>query len=204
MDVATPPLRLDPERALAGLVWSEVFGRVAPVEVEVGIGKGRFLLAAAASRPDVDHLGIEWANEYLRIAETRAGKRGLRNVRFVRADAKDLVARAIPETSVAAYYVFYPDPWPKKRHQKRRLVSAATLGELARIMRPGAELRIATDIGDYARWILLAVREQHSFGWSVEGPRDWRERPPDWPSTRYEAKALREGRRSTYFRFRRA
>jgi tRNA (guanine-N7-)-methyltransferase len=102
----------------------------------VGIGKGRFLLTAAAARPEVDHLGIEWANEYLRIAETRAGKRGLRNVRFVRADAKSLVARAIPDASVAAYYVFYPDPWPKKRHHKRRFLRP--LHHRSRGRHPGA------------------------------------------------------------------
>ena len=95
-----------------------------------------------------------------------------------------------PDASIARAFILFPDPWPKKRHHKRRLVSAATLAELARVMRPGAELRIATDIGDYARWILLAVREQHSFSWTAEGPRDWRERAADWPPTRYEQKAL--------------
>jgi len=79
----------------------------------------------------------------------------------------------------------------------------ATLAELARVMRPGGELRIATDIGDYARWILLAVRAQGGFHWVAEAPPDWRVRPPDWPPTRYEQKALREGRRCAYFRFRR-
>ena len=92
------PLRLEADEALAGLDWARVFGRVAPVEVEIGIGKGRFLLAAAEARPEVDHLGVEWANEFLRIAETRAEKRGLENLRFVRVDAKDLadaLAKAI-------------------------------------------------------------------------------------------------------------
>jgi tRNA (guanine-N7-)-methyltransferase len=77
------------------------------------------------------------------------------------------------------------------------------LRELARVLRPAAELRLATDIGDYARWMLLAVQEQHTFRWVAEGPRDWRERPQDWPPTRYEQKALGEGRRCYYFRFRR-
>ena len=120
----TRPLRLDPERALlSGLDWEDVFGSPGPVEVEIGIGKGRFLLAVAEARPGVRLLGVEWANEYLRVAEARAEKRGLENVRFVRADARELVARSIPDASVDAYYVFYPDPWPKKRHHKRRLIT---------------------------------------------------------------------------------
>ena len=110
-----------------------------------------------------------------------------------------------PTASIARAFILFPDPWPKKRHQKRRLVSAATLGELARIMRPGAELRIATDIGDYARWILLAVQRTASFRWmAAERRAIGASAAPDWPPTRYEQKALREGRRCSYFRFRRA
>jgi tRNA (guanine-N7-)-methyltransferase len=169
-DTAAPSLRLDPDRSLGGLTWEEVFGRVRPVEVEVGIGKGRFLLSIAALRPEVDHLGIEWANEYLRIAETRAAKRGLRNVRFVRADAKALVARAIPERSVSAYYVFYPDPWPKKRHHKRRFFDGSTVDRVADTLVPGGWLHVATDHDDY--WEVIeplldghaAFRRQPAFG----------------------------------------
>jgi tRNA (guanine-N7-)-methyltransferase len=194
VDVAAASLRLDPERALAGLVWSEVFGRVAPVEVEVGIGKGRFLLAAAAARPEVDHLGIEWANEYLRIAETRAGKRGLRNVRFVRADAKDLVARAIPQASVAAYYVFYPDPWPKKRHHQRRFFDRSTIDRVVATLVPGGRLHVATDHDGY--WEVIeplldgtaGLRREPVFG----GPAF--PFPPEGALTNFEAKYEVEGR----------
>ncbi len=194
MDVAVAPLRLDPERALAGLVWSEVFGRIAPVEVEVGIGKGRFLLTAAAARPEVDHLGIEWANEYLRIAETRAGKRGLRNVRFVRADAKDLVARAIPDRSVTAYYVFYPDPGPTKRHHKRRFFDRSTSDRVVATLVPGGCLHVATDHDDY--WTVIEplldgtaeLRRQPIFG----GPAF--PLPAEGALTNFEAKYEVEGR----------
>jgi tRNA (guanine-N7-)-methyltransferase len=194
VDVAPAPLRLDPERVLDGLVWSEVFGRTAPVEVEVGIGKGRFLLAAAAARPEVDHLGIEWANEYLRIAETRAAKRGLHNLRFVRVDAKDLVARAIPETSVSAYYVFYPDPWPKKRHHKRRFFDRSTTDRVVATLVPGGWLHVATDHEDY--WQVIEplldgtprLRREPVFG----GPAF--PLPAEGALTNFEAKYEVEGR----------
>jgi tRNA (guanine-N7-)-methyltransferase len=112
--------------------------------------------------------------------------------------------RWLPDGQIARAFILFPDPWPKKRHQKRRLVSAATLGELARIMRPGAELRIATDIGDYARWILLAVREQHSLGGPLKDPATGASGRPIGrrPATRQKP-CVRAGR-CAYFRFRRA
>ena len=194
---APPPvsrLRLDADRALEGLVWAELFGRAGPVEVEVGIGKGRFLLAAAQARPDVLHFGVEWANEYLRIAEERAEKRGLDNVRFVRTDAKELIACAIPDASVAAYYVFYPDPWPKKRHHKRRFFTETTLGDVARTLVKGGWLHVATDHEEYWSVIEPLVDRHPDF-----------ERLPDFggpafpldpgqPLTNFEAKYLTQGR----------
>lgn len=195
-DTGAPPLslRLDPDRSLAGLDWLEVFGARGPVEIEVGIGKGRFLLAAAAGRPEVFHLGIEWANQYLRIAEERARKRGLGNVRLVRADAKLLVARAVPDASVDAYYVFYPDPWPKKRHHKRRFFDAPTVERLAATLRPGGRLHVATDHDGY--WQALeplldghaALARLPVFG---EPPFPL---PAEVPLTNFEAKYSVEGR----------
>ena len=109
--------------------------------------------------------------------------------------------RWLPTSSLSRVFVLFPDPWPKKRHVKRRLVSGALLEYLARVMAPGAELRIATDIGDYARTILLSVRAHPAFTWQAKGPADWQERGPDWPPTRYEAKARKQGRRCYFFRF---
>ena len=190
----TPLLRLDPDRALAGLDWSEVFGGTGRVEIEVGIGKGRFLLATAALRPDHRFLGIEWANEYLRVAEERAGKRGLTNVRFVRVDAKELVARGVPDASVTTYYVFYPDPWPKKRHHKRRFFDLKTVEALARTLLPEGCLHVATDHEEY--WSVLeplldghpALERMPAFG----GP-DF-PLSPDEPLTNFEVKYAAEGR----------
>ena len=193
--VEAPELRLDPVRLLQSVDWEEIFGSGAPVEIEVGIGKGRFLLASASARPAVAHLGIEWANKYLRIAEARAHKRGLRNVRFARVDARELVHCAIPTASVSAYYVFYPDPWPKKRHQKRRFIRTETADHLARTLLPEGKLHVSTDHEEYWQQIEQvleahpAFRRLPSFG-GEDFPL-----PAEQPLTNYEAKYRVEGRR---------
>jgi tRNA (guanine-N7-)-methyltransferase len=97
--------------------------------------------------------------------------------------------------------VLFPDPWPKTRHHKRRIVGPATVPQLARILRDGAELRVATDVADYQGWILQYVLASGAFRWPARRPSDWRERPADWPATRYETKAAEAGRRAAFFRF---
>jgi tRNA (guanine-N7-)-methyltransferase len=187
-------LRLDLETVVEGLDWRHVFGREGRVEIEIGIGKGRFLLAVAAARPDVLHLGVEWSNEYLRIVETRAERGNLENVRFVRADAGDVVRRAIPERSVSAYYVFYPDPWPKKRHHKRRFLQPANVDAMAKSLVPRGWLHATTDHDDY--WSVIeplldahpAFTRHPDFG-GPEFPL-----PIDGPLTNFEAKYEVEGR----------
>ena len=188
------PLRLDPVTAVEAIDWREVFGREGRVEVEIGIGKGRFLLAAATARPEILHFGVEWSNEYLRMVETRAERAGLENVRFVRADANDVVRRAIPQRSVAAYYVFYPDPWPKKRHHKRRFLQTANVDAIAKTLLPEGWLHVATDHDDY--WSVIeplidghaAFKRAPVFG-GPEFPL-----PIDGPLTNFEAKYEVEGR----------
>jgi len=188
------PLRLDPEVGVEQLDWRRVFGREGRVEIEIGIGKGRFLLACATARPEVLHFGIEWSNEYLRVVETRAERANLDNVRFVRADASDLVRRAIPEGSVSAYYIFYPDPWPKKRHHKRRFLQAANVDALAKTLVPSGGLHVATDHDDY--WSVIeplldthpGFVRQPTFG-GPEFPL-----PVDGALTNFEAKYEVQGR----------
>lgn len=193
LKIEAPELRLDPERIERGVVWDEIFGATGRVEIEIGIGKGRFLLAAAESRPDVHHLGVDWANQFLRIAESRALRRGLSNVRFVRIDARELV-RAIPDETVGTFYVFYPDPWPKKRHNKRRFLRADNVEHLARTLTDGGHLHVATDHPDYWEAIepLLdghdIFRRLTDFG-GAEFPL-----PVDAPLTNFEAKYNDQGR----------
>jgi len=193
--VVESDLRVEPERALEGLDWPKIFGAEGPVEVEIGIGKGRFLLAAAELRPDVMHFGVEWANKYLRIAETRASRRGLENVRFARVDARELVSRCITPSSVGVYYVFYPDPWPKKRHHKRRFFQKETVDHLVRTLVPGGALHAATDHVDY--WeVIEPLLDGH--GKLERLPEFGGEGFPlatDEPLTNFEAKYRIEGRK---------
>jgi tRNA (guanine-N7-)-methyltransferase len=187
-----PPTRLD-----------ELFAPpTQEVWLEIGFGGAEHLLWQARANPLIGLIGCEPFEDGVVKALSAIECEKLANIRLYADDARPLL-RWLPDASIARAFILFPDPWPKKRHQKRRLVSAATLGELARIMRPGSELRVATDIGDYARWILLAVREQGGFRWTAESASDWRDRGDNWPATRYEQKALREGRRCAYFRFRR-
>ena len=194
LKIEAPQFRLDPDAALEGLDWNAVYAGPGPVEIEIGIGKGRFLLAAAELRPEVRMLGVEWANKYLRIAERRAERRGLENVRFVRVDARDLIARAVPEASVRAYYVFYPDPWPKKRHHKRRFFWPPTPDHLARTLEDEGLLHVATDHADYWEMIVPALDGHPAFVRlpAFGGPAF--PLPVDEPLTNFETKYRVEGR----------
>jgi tRNA (guanine-N7-)-methyltransferase len=110
---------------------------------------------------------------------------------------------ALPPSSIDRVFILFPDPWPKLRHEKRRLVSRETLDALAAIMRDGAELRLATDDDNYLRWMLERVTDHPSFEWLARSSRDWRARPTDWPPTRYEEKARAAGRAPIFLRARR-
>jgi len=188
-----PELRIElPEH---GLLDPQRLFPVPPAELwlEIGFGAGEHLAEQAAAHPDVGFLGAEvFENGVVKLlAEVQ--RRGLGNVRILVDDARLLLA-ALPDASVGRTFILFPDPWPKARHHKRRMVSPATLDQLARIMKDGAELRLATDDIGYLRAMLELAPVHAGFAWQARGPRDWRERPSDWPATRYEAKAVAAGR----------
>jgi tRNA (guanine-N7-)-methyltransferase len=131
------------------LAWKRVFGNDHPVEIEIGIGKGRFLIDAAQRLPQVNFVGIEWAAKYLRIAHERSAKRHLHNVRLVRAEAREFVEFFVPASSVQAYHIYFPDPWPKKKHHKRRLFNEEFCREVERTLLPRGRLWLATDCQGY-------------------------------------------------------
>lgn len=185
-----------PPRSLAELFPCEVD----EVWLEIGFGGAEHLIWQADRNRRVGFIGCEPFEEGIAKALTSIEERGLENVRLYADDARD-VLRWLPPASIARVFILFPDPWPKRRHQKRRLVSPQLVAELARVMPARGELRIATDIGDYARTVLLALQSSSAFSWSATGPADWRNRPDDWPPTRYEAKAIREGRKCYFFRF---
>jgi tRNA (guanine-N7-)-methyltransferase len=175
-------------------------GAPAELWLEIGFGAGEHLAWQAARHPGVAFLGAEVFVNGISglLREIDAGK--LDNIRIYQGDGRDLLD-ALPARSVARAFLLFPDPWPKLRHHKRRIVQPAVLDRLAAVMSDDAELRLATDHQDYLRWMLQLITAHPAFRWLASGPRDWRERPDDWPATRYEFKALGEGRKSTYLRF---
>jgi tRNA (guanine-N7-)-methyltransferase len=173
------------------------------VWLEIGFGGGEHLIWQATHNPNVGLIGCEPFEDGVVKVLSTVDAEPLANIRVHADDGRPLL-RLLPDASIARAFILFPDPWPKRRHHKRRLVSSETVAELARIVRADGELRVATDIGEYACAILQAVLGHGSFGWMAAGPEDWRNRVTDWPQTRYEAKALREGRRCYYFRFGRA
>jgi tRNA (guanine-N7-)-methyltransferase len=184
-----PRASFDPAAPPAGATW-----------LEIGFGGGEHLLWQARQNPEVALLGCEPYEDGVIKVLTAVEAEGLVNVRVHMGDARD-VLRALPVSSIDLAFILFPDPWPKRKHRKRRLVNPSLLDLLARTMKQGAELRIATDIGDYARTILEAFEREPRYSWQAQSPADWRVRPPDWPETRYESKAAAAGRQSYYFRF---
>jgi tRNA (guanine-N7-)-methyltransferase len=170
--------------------------------LEIGFGGGEHLAAQAAARPEIGLIGCEPFISGVARLLSLIEAQGLSNVRLFSDDAR-LLMRALPDASLERIFVLFPDPWPKTRHHKRRIVNVASAAEFARLLRGGGELRLATDDMGYARAMLLALRRQPDLQWQAERPTDWRERPPDWPMTRYESKARAAGRACVYLRFRR-
>jgi len=165
------------------------FGRPAPTELEIGTGKGRFLLAEAALHPERNYLGLELQHEYARIARARAEKRGLTNVRLARADGKAFVELRLPPGGLARMHVFFPDPWPKKRHHKRRLFDAAFAAAAARALESGGLLRVASDHEEYFAAIVGTLGAEPALARVPDAELgDWR------CGTNYEVKFLEEGR----------
>ncbi len=172
-----------------------------PVWLEVGFGGGEHMVHQAALNPDAGIIGCEPFINGVAMLLGKIRQAGVANLRVHPGDVRDLFD-VLPEASVSRVFLLYPDPWPKTRHHRRRFVTPEFLDPLARVLKPGSELRIATDIPDYVRQTLEQV-PRHGFAWLAEGADDWRQPWSDWPSTRYEQKALREGRVPHYLTFQR-
>jgi len=172
------------------------------VWLEIGYGGGEHLAAQAECHPEISLIGCEVFEPGIVRLLAQIERRHLDNIRVFADDARLLIA-ALPPASIDRVFILFPDPWPKRRHEKRRIVSRATLDALAVIMTDGGELRLATDDSNYLCWMLERVTDHQAFDWLARGPRDWRERPEDWPPTRYEEKARTAGRAPTFLRVRR-
>jgi tRNA (guanine-N7-)-methyltransferase len=181
----------------------DLTGRFAdrPVWLEIGFGGGEHLVHQAANNTDVGIIGAEPYINGVAMLLGKIRRAKLDNLAVYPGDVRDLFD-VLPDASVARAFLLYPDPWPKSRHHRRRFVTEEHLVPLARVLKPGAIFRVATDIEDYVRQTLEEV-PRYGFEWMAERPGDWRVAWPDWISTRYEQKALREGRRPHYLTFRR-
>jgi tRNA (guanine-N7-)-methyltransferase len=200
MDEGLPRLRVDLAALRPGPLSDQFTPPVTDVWMEVGFGGAEHLIHQARGNPQVGIIGCEPFEDGVIKAVAAVEESELRNVRIHPDDVRPLL-RALPVASLSKVFVLFPDPWPKARHAKRRLVSKPFLDRLADVMKPGAELRIATDIDAYARTVLEAAIPHPAFRWTATAPADWRTPWPDWPGTRYEAKALREGRRPMFLTF---
>jgi tRNA (guanine-N7-)-methyltransferase len=168
--------------------------------LEIGFGGGEHMAAQAESHPEIGLLGCEpFVSGVARLLSLIAA-RHLINVRLFTDDAR-LLMRALPDGCLERIFVLFPDPWPKTRHHKRRIVDATSAAEFVRLLAAGGEVRLATDDMSYARAMLLVLRRRPELRWQAKRAQDWRARPPDWPMTRYEAKALADGRPCVYLRF---
>jgi tRNA (guanine-N7-)-methyltransferase len=168
--------------------------------LEIGFGGGEHVIHQAAQNPDVGIIGCEPYINGVAMLLGKVRRASVDNLRIHPGDVRDMFD-VLPEASVSKVFLLYPDPWPKARHHRRRFVTPEHLEPLARVLKAGAEFRVATDIPDYVRQTLEEV-PRHGFEWLAEGPQDWRTPWADWLSTRYEQKALREGRTPHYLTFR--
>ena len=180
-----------------------LFGDERPLHLEIGFGGGEHLAFRADLLPDHGFIGCEPFLNGVATALGHIRDQHLANVRLWRGDALDVVRR-VPDNGLRFLYLLHPDPWPKARHAKRRMVNDGPVDLFAAKLESGAELRMATDDPTYLGWALMVMqRHSRQFDWLAERPADFLERPGGWPATRYEAKALREGRRAYYLRYRR-
>ncbi len=172
------------------------------VRLEIGFGGAEHLIAEANKHPRTGFIGSDAFLNAMAKMLSAIEAQSLTNIRLHFGDATHLLDW-LPRASLARVDLLYPDPWPKRRHRKRRFVQDASIAEIARVLRPGGEFRFATDIADYAAWTLTRVLRSPDFVWTAERADDWRQPWPDFTGTRYETKARREGRVPCYLIFRR-
>jgi tRNA (guanine-N7-)-methyltransferase len=179
-----------------------LFGDSRPLHFEIGFGSGEHLAYRADLLPDHGFIGAEPFLNGVVAALAHVRDARLANVRLHMGDALGVLER-VPDAALTMVYLLHPDPWPKARHAKRRMINPGPLDLIAAKLKPGGELRLGTDDPTYCRWSMMIMNGRRDFEWLAEGPKDFLTRPGGWPETRYEAKARRQGREVWYFRYRR-
>ncbi len=200
-DTLLPRIALDLSRPAPADLRALFTRPLDQVRLEIGFGGAEHLINQANASPRSGFIGSDAFVNAIAKALAAIEANEIANIRLYFGDASELIDW-LPEGALARIDLLYPDPWPKRRHWKRRFIQDESLKRLARILKPGGELRFATDIADYAAWALARVMRSPDFVWTAEAASDWRQAWPDFSGTRYEAKAKREGRVPGYFIFR--
>ncbi|MBL8643306.1 MAG: tRNA (guanosine(46)-N7)-methyltransferase TrmB [Rhodospirillaceae bacterium] len=201
LDTLMPRLRIDPPQSGSMIDVRALFPQTTTdIWLEIGFGAGEHLATQAARNPDVGIIGGEVFINGVASLVRYVDAQSLKNIRIFNDDVR-LLLPALPDGCLSRVFVLFPDPWPKVRHAKRRFIGPQNLNHLARVMRPGAELRIASDHPVYIQWVMEQVPPHPAFTWQVTGPEDWATAPPDHVETRYQLKAGKEGRKPAFFRF---
>ena len=195
-----PRLKIDVEKSAPQDLRTLFEAKVDAVRLEIGFGGGEHLHHETGRYPQTGFIGVEpFVNGMAKMLAALDGE-PRSNLRLYDEDAT-AVLDWLPDASLSGIDLFYPDPWHKRRHWKRRFVSDANLDRFARVLKPGAKFRFASDIEHYVNWTLQHCRRHPAFDWQAKGPSDWNDAYEGWPGTRYEAKAFREGRRAAYLAF---
>ena len=202
-DTLLPKLALDLGNPAPPDLRTLFAGTVDSVRLEIGFGGAEHLISEAKAHPRIGFVGTDAFVNSIAKALAAINANSLTNIRLYFGDASELLDW-LPGRGLSRIDLLYPDPWPKRRHWKRRFIQHESLTRLARILNHGGELRFATDIGDYAAYALARVLRSKDFNWTAERAEDWRNPWPGFSGTRYEAKAKREGRKPAYFIFERS
>lgn len=200
IETLLPRLRIDLADVRRNPAWLDPASRQADLWLEIGFGGGEHLVSDASLHPEVEFIGCEpFVNGVAKLV-TAIELNQIKNIRIHDGDALD-VLRALPDESLGRITILYPDPWPKFRQRKRRFISPESIEQMARTLRSNGEVHFATDIDDYSGWTLQRFLASPGFEWKAREAADWKRPWADWPGTRYEAKAFREGRTPAYLTF---
>jgi tRNA (guanine-N7-)-methyltransferase len=189
-----PEISLELDDLDGKLDFVQIFGRSAPANIEIGCGKATFLLNEARSHPELNFLGLEQANKYYRHSVDRIGRWGLKNVRIIRAEAASFLAERLADASIACFHVYFPDPWPKRRHHKRRFLSHPNIEQMIRCLWPGGMIKIVTDHSEYFEQIRQLIDAQHHRLRQIEFLPSAGACPDERVGTNFERKYLKEQR----------
>jgi len=203
LETLLPRLALDISRSAPAQLRTLFAVPVSEIALEIGFGGGESMVEEAQRQPRTGIIGVEPFVNGMAKALAAIEARGLQNIRLHYEDATSLLAW-LPDTSVVRIDLLHPDPWPKRRHWKRRFIQDATVAQFARILRSGGELRLATDVAGYAAWTLQHLLRSPQFEWTAQCADDWREPWPGFTPTRYHAKAAQAQRPSCFLIFRKA